>query len=157
MNMKLVSSCDTVDLCDDIIFVQEIGHLRQMLRCCFDLKIAGDRTADLLRVYDGRILFDDALFLQCLNPGFYGHAGNTGFLPDVRVRDPCVFDQKLEDLLIQCIQTVQIHTCPSCKMPSADGAFLNIIAFVLLKVNSGLTFSRPLPIIVCVTKAKTYV
>ena len=138
--MKLVSSGDTVDLCDDRVFVQDIGHLRQMLRCCFDLKIAGYRTADFLRVYDGRILFNDALFLQRLNPGFYGHAGNTGFLPDIRVRDPCVFDQKLEDLLIQCIQTVQIHTCPSCKMPSAGWCFFEYHSICLAECKQQLDF-----------------
>ena len=40
MYMKPVSSCDTVKLCDCIIFVQYICHLRQVLRFCFNFKIA---------------------------------------------------------------------------------------------------------------------
>ena len=114
--------------------VQNLRDLCQTVGRCLDLEVAGHRTADFLRVYDGRILLNDALLLQCLDPCLHGDSGYADFLPDVRVGNARIFYEQLYDFLIQCVQPVQIHSVPSvCKLS------MRIIAPFFPKVNMPLT------------------
>ena len=53
------------------MLIQYLCDLRQTAWRCFDLKIAGYRSADLLGIDNGRVFLNDALLLQSLNPGLY--------------------------------------------------------------------------------------
>ena len=71
VDMQLIFPGHTVDLRDRIMLIQYLCDLRQTAWRCFDLKIAGYRSADLLGIDNGRVFLDNALLLQSLNPSLY--------------------------------------------------------------------------------------
>ena len=61
MDMQLIFPGHTVDLRDRIMLIQYLCDLRQTAWRCFDLKIAGYRSADLLGIDNGCVFLDNAL------------------------------------------------------------------------------------------------
>ena len=113
MDMESAFSCNPVNLCYDIILPEQLCRLRQVLRFCFNFKITGDRSADLLRINNGCILFDNAFLFQSLHAHLYGNARNADLLSDFRIGHSGVLYQEPDNLLIQLIKSVQKHGIPS--------------------------------------------
>lgn len=109
MDMELVFSRHPVNLGDGFILFQDFRHPSKGIRLGFKLEIAGYRAADFLGIDDGGVFLNDAPLLQNLNPGFHCHPGQSNLLPDVGIGNASVFNQKPDDLLIQCVQAFQKH------------------------------------------------
>ena len=109
MDVELILPRHAVNLRNGLVLLQRFRHLCQRVRQCFNLKIAGNRAADLLRIDDGGIFLNDPPLLQCLDTGFYRHPGYPYFLPDVGIRYPSIFNQQPDDLLVQRVQSFQKH------------------------------------------------
>ena len=63
-----------------------------------EIKTRVERRA-FLRVYDGRILLNDALLLQRLDPCLHRDSGYADFLPDVRVGNARIFYEQPYDCI----------------------------------------------------------
>ena len=109
MDVQLVLAGDPVDLGHRFVFFQPAGDFGQGVGQGLDLKVTAHRAADLLRVDDGGVLLDDPPLFQRLDAGLDRHPRDTHRLPDVGVGHPGVFDQQLNDALVQRVQTFQKH------------------------------------------------
>ena len=113
MDMEPVLPGDAVDLRDGIAPAQELRDLRQAVGRCLDLEIAGHRPADLPGIDNGGVFLNNALLLQGLYPGLYRNSGQADLIGDIRIGNARVFYQQLHNLLIQPVQSVQIHIASS--------------------------------------------
>ena len=109
MHMKTVAACYPIDLRDDRFLVQDLTYLLQRSWRRLQFDVTRDRPADLLRIDDRRISFDDALLFQRLHPELHCHPGKADLLADIRVGHAGIADQQLHDLLICFIQSIQKH------------------------------------------------
>ena len=93
MHMKTVAACYPIDLRDDRFLVQDLTYLLQRSWRRLQFDVTRDRPADLLRIDDRRISFDDALLFQRLHPELHCHPGKADLLADIRVGHAGIADQ----------------------------------------------------------------
>ena len=82
MHVQTAVAAHAVDLRHGVAAVQPVNHIAQRGGRGFDLKIAGDRAADLLRVDDGGVFLNDALLFERVDPAFDRDARQADLLSD---------------------------------------------------------------------------
>ena len=109
VDVELAFPRHPVDLCYDIALTEQLRDLGQGIRHRFNFKVAGNRAVYLLWIDDGRIFFDDPLFLKRLYAHFYSDAGNADLFTDFGIGHAGILDQKPDDFPVQLVKTVQKH------------------------------------------------
>ena len=92
--MQAAVPAHAINLRNGLIAAKPLFNLLQTRGLRLDFKIAGNRSADFLRVNNRGILFNNPLFFQRVNTGFHGHARDAGFFPDLGIAIAGVFNQQ---------------------------------------------------------------
>ena len=93
--MELAFSCHAVNLRDRVVLLQDRGSFHQGVRRQLNFKIAGNRSADFLRVDDRRVFLNNPFLFQRLYACSYRYPGQSYFFTNIGIRDPGVLDQQL--------------------------------------------------------------
>ena len=125
--MQFAAAGHPVNLGDRIVLLQNFQNRRKRFGRCFNLKIAGNRPADFLRIDHRCVFLNHAFLFKRLHPHLGRHAGNAHLLAQFGIGNPCVGNQQPHNLAVQFVQPIQKHTaapfgksvCPQCTASAA--------------------------------------